>query len=92
MAIKCDVAGNVYVACGDGIEIFNPGGVLLGLIEISGGCSNFTFGKQGEVSSPPPQTVVCLQHSAIATRWVWQLVDILRSQVTTHNSRFSKKD
>lgn len=52
LAVQCDDAGNVYAACGDGIEIFNPGGVLLGLIEVSGGCSNFTFGKQGEVSIP----------------------------------------
>ncbi|KAK7928191.1 hypothetical protein PG985_005189 [Apiospora marii] len=49
IAVKCDDVGNVYAACGDGIEIWSPGGVPLGLIEVAGGCSAFCFGEQGEM-------------------------------------------
>ena len=49
VAVKCDDVGNVYAACGDGIEIWSPGGVPLGLIEVAGGCSAFCFGNQGEM-------------------------------------------
>ncbi len=34
--VRCDVAGNVYASCGDGLEVWNPGGVALGLIEVPG--------------------------------------------------------
>lgn len=47
--IKCDVHGNVYSGCGDGISIWSPGGVLLGKILVDGGVANFCFGKQGEM-------------------------------------------
>ena len=33
--IKCDTAGNVYSGCPDGINVWSPGGVLLGKIVIS---------------------------------------------------------
>lgn len=47
--IQCDVEGNVFAACGDGVEIWSPGGVPLGLIEIYGGCSCLCFGTKGEL-------------------------------------------
>ncbi|KAJ6072301.1 hypothetical protein N7467_010386 [Penicillium canescens] len=47
--IKCDLEGNVYSGCGDGIHVWSPGGVLLGRIRIDGGCANFCFGKDGEI-------------------------------------------
>ena len=47
--IKCDIHGNVYSGCGDGLNVWSPGGVLLGRIEIEGGVSNFCFGRDGEV-------------------------------------------
>lgn len=47
--IKCDLNGNVYSGCGDGIIIWSPGGVLLGRILIDGGVANFCFGRNGEV-------------------------------------------
>lgn len=47
--IKCDVHGNVYSGCGDGINVWSPGGVLLGKILVEGGAANFCFGKEGEV-------------------------------------------
>lgn len=47
--IKCDVFGNVYAGCGDGVNVWNTGGVLIGKILIEGGCANFCFGRGGEM-------------------------------------------
>lgn len=47
--IKCDLQGNVYSGCGDGINVWSPGGVLLGKILIPGGVSNFCFEKPGRI-------------------------------------------
>ncbi|KAF7520938.1 hypothetical protein PCG10_008681 [Penicillium crustosum] len=47
--IKCDLEGNVYSGCGDGINVWSPGGVLLGRIRVDGGVSNFCFGRNGEI-------------------------------------------
>lgn len=45
--IKCDLNGNVYSGCGDGINVWCAGGVLLGIIKVKGGAANFCFGKDG---------------------------------------------
>ncbi|UPL03194.1 hypothetical protein LCI18_014128 [Fusarium solani-melongenae] len=47
--IKCDLDGNVYSGCGDGVNIWSPGGVLLGKILVDGGVANFCFGAEGEL-------------------------------------------
>ena len=47
--IKQDIYGNVYSGCGDGINVWSPGGVLLGKILIKSGVSNFSFGRNGEI-------------------------------------------
>ena len=47
--IKCDMKGNVYSGCGDGINVWCPGGVLLGIIEVTGGAANFCFGREGSL-------------------------------------------
>ncbi|KAK1496376.1 SMP-30/Gluconolaconase/LRE-like region [Colletotrichum cuscutae] len=47
--IKCDVHGNVYSGCGDGVNIWSAGGVLLGKILVQGGAANFCFGRNGEI-------------------------------------------
>lgn len=47
--IKCDVHGNVYAGCGDGINIWNRGGTLIGKVLIEGGVANFCFGRNGEL-------------------------------------------
>ncbi|GAM82976.1 hypothetical protein ANO11243_009620 [Dothideomycetidae sp. 11243] len=47
--IKCDMNGNVYSGCGDGIEVWSPDGMLLGTIEVPGGVANFCFGEEGDV-------------------------------------------
>jgi gluconolactonase len=47
--IKCDVDGNVYSGCLDGISIWNSGGTLLGKVLIPGGIANFCFCRKGEI-------------------------------------------
>lgn len=47
--VKCDVRGNVYSGCGDGINIWSPGGHLIGKILVEGGVANFCFGRNGEI-------------------------------------------
>ncbi|CAK7229956.1 hypothetical protein SCUCBS95973_007408 [Sporothrix curviconia] len=47
--IKCDVRGNVYSGCGDGVHVWSPDGVLLGRIAVEGGAANFCFGRDGEM-------------------------------------------
>ncbi|KAF2661512.1 calcium-dependent phosphotriesterase [Lophiostoma macrostomum CBS 122681] len=48
-AVKCDAAGNVYAACGDGLNIWNSAGVLLGKVLVHKGISGFCFGNSGEL-------------------------------------------
>ncbi|KAI1381843.1 calcium-dependent phosphotriesterase [Hypoxylon crocopeplum] len=48
-AVACDKVGNVYAACADGVEVWSPGGVALGLIEVPGGCTSLCFGRDGEL-------------------------------------------
>ncbi|KAL4873856.1 hypothetical protein BDV12DRAFT_182174 [Aspergillus spectabilis] len=45
--IKCDMQGNVYSGCGNGLNVWSPGGVLIGKILIPGGVSNFCFARPG---------------------------------------------
>jgi gluconolactonase len=47
--IKCDMKGNVYSGCGDGVHVWTPGGTLVGKIYVPGGCANFCFGPAGEM-------------------------------------------
>ncbi|GAB7339890.1 hypothetical protein MBLNU457_6420t1 [Dothideomycetes sp. NU457] len=47
--IKCDLQGNVYSGCGDGLNVWNASGSLIGKIIIPGGVANFCFGRQGEI-------------------------------------------
>jgi gluconolactonase len=47
--IKCDVHGNVYSGCVDGVEVWNAAGTLIGRIMVDGGVANFCFGKDGEM-------------------------------------------
>jgi gluconolactonase len=45
--IKLDTAGNVYTGCGDGVQVFDPDGIMIGKILIEGGVPNLTFGGPG---------------------------------------------
>ncbi|KAI9732286.1 MAG: hypothetical protein M1818_007606 [Claussenomyces sp. TS43310] len=47
--IKCDVHGNIYSGCSDGVEVWKPTGSLLGKILVPGGVANFCFGSDGEM-------------------------------------------
>ena len=47
--IKCDMEGNVYSGCGDGVNVWSGGGTLLGKILVEGGIANFCFGRPGEM-------------------------------------------
>jgi gluconolactonase len=47
--IKCDRDGNVYSGCGDGLNAWSAGGVLLVKILVDGGIANFCFGRGGQV-------------------------------------------
>ncbi|KAH6892036.1 gluconolactonase [Thelonectria olida] len=47
--IKCDMDGNVYSGCGDGVNVWSAGGLLLGKIVVAGGAANFCFGRRGEM-------------------------------------------
>ncbi|RAK75422.1 SMP-30/gluconolactonase/LRE family protein [Aspergillus fijiensis CBS 313.89] len=47
--IKVDIHGNVYAGCGDGVNVWSAGGVLLGKIRVEGGVANFVFGEAGEM-------------------------------------------
>ena len=44
--LKCDISGNLYVGCGDGVRVFQPDGAYLGKIDIPGGCANLCFGGE----------------------------------------------
>ncbi|KAI1209841.1 uncharacterized protein F4807DRAFT_424620 [Annulohypoxylon truncatum] len=48
-AVVCDSNGNVFAACGDGVEVWSPGGSALGLIEVPGGCTGLCIGQPGEI-------------------------------------------
>ncbi|XHG05736.1 hypothetical protein AWENTII_008949 [Aspergillus wentii] len=47
--IKTDMQGNVYAGCGDGINVWSAGGILLGKILVDNGAANFGFGKGGQL-------------------------------------------
>ena len=47
--IKSDTKGNVYAGCGDGVNVWSPGGTLLGKILLEGGTGNLGFGEAGEL-------------------------------------------
>ncbi|CAD0096595.1 unnamed protein product [Aureobasidium mustum] len=47
--IKCDTVGNVYSGCGDGLNVWNAGGTLIGKVLVPGGVANFCFGRSGEL-------------------------------------------
>jgi len=48
--IKCDLQGNVYSGCNDGVNVWSAGGKLLGKIIVpGGGVANFCFTRKGEM-------------------------------------------
>lgn len=47
--VHVDSNGNVYAGCGDGIQVWNPSGVLLGKIYLGGTSANFQFAGDGRM-------------------------------------------
>jgi len=45
--IKCDVHGNVYSGCGDGVHVWDQVGTLIGKLLVGGCVANFNFAKNG---------------------------------------------
>ncbi|CAG8932842.1 unnamed protein product [Penicillium salamii] len=47
--IHCDSWGNVYAGCGDGVQVWNPSGKLIGKIYVGATSANFNFAGQGRM-------------------------------------------
>lgn len=47
--IHCDSNGNVYAGCGDGVQVFNPSGLLIGKIFLGETSANFQFAGTGRM-------------------------------------------
>jgi gluconolactonase len=47
--IHVDTKGNVYAGCGDGVQVYNPSGKLLGKIYIGSTSANFQFAGLGRM-------------------------------------------
>lgn len=47
--IKVDSKGNVYAGCGDGLNVWNAEGVLLGKVVVDTGVANFAIGDTGQL-------------------------------------------
>lgn len=45
--IKCDIRGNVYSGCGDGVHVWDSQGMLIGKVLVGGCVANFNFVKGG---------------------------------------------
>ncbi|KAI0485131.1 hypothetical protein GGR56DRAFT_616961 [Xylariaceae sp. FL0804] len=54
--IHCDSNGNVYAGCGDGVQVWNPSGKLLGKIYLGTTSANFAFAGTGRM-------VICAETS-----------------------------
>ncbi|KAJ5377541.1 uncharacterized protein N7496_004950 [Penicillium cataractarum] len=47
--IHCDSQGNVYAGCGDGVQVWNPSGKLIGKIYLGATSANFNFAGKGRM-------------------------------------------
>ncbi|KAH6628789.1 hypothetical protein F5144DRAFT_325114 [Chaetomium tenue] len=47
--IHVDTKGNVYAGCGDGVQVFNPSGKLIGKIYLGSISANFQFAGKGRM-------------------------------------------
>jgi gluconolactonase len=43
------VSSAIYSGCGDGLNVWSPGGSLIGKVVCPGGVANFCFTKKGEM-------------------------------------------
>ncbi|KAL2018225.1 hypothetical protein VTK56DRAFT_1132 [Thermocarpiscus australiensis] len=49
LGIMCDTKGIVYGGCTDGVIIWNPAGSMLGVIEVPGGVTSLSTGRDNEL-------------------------------------------
>lgn len=47
--IHVDTEGNVYIGCGDGVQVYDTSGKLLGKIYIGSVVANFQFAGRGRM-------------------------------------------
>ncbi|CAJ2513040.1 Uu.00g011590.m01.CDS01 [Anthostomella pinea] len=47
--VHCDSKGNVYAGCGDGVQVWNPSGKLIGKIYLGEVSANFNFAGKGRM-------------------------------------------
>ncbi|KAJ4298388.1 hypothetical protein N0V88_003418 [Collariella sp. IMI 366227] len=47
--IHVDTRGNVYTGCGDGVQVYNPSGKLIGKIYVGSTVANFQFAGKGRL-------------------------------------------
>ncbi|KAI0129442.1 D-lactonohydrolase [Xylariales sp. AK1849] len=47
--VHCDSKGNVYAGCGDGVQVWNPSGTLIGKIYLGTTSANFQFAGDGRM-------------------------------------------
>ncbi|KAI0025573.1 D-lactonohydrolase [Xylariomycetidae sp. FL0641] len=47
--LHCDSKGNLYAGCGDGVQVFNPSGTLIGKIYLGEVSANFNFAGDGRM-------------------------------------------
>lgn len=47
--VHCDTNGNVYSGAGDGVQVWNPSGTLLGKIYLGRSAANFRFAGKGRM-------------------------------------------
>ncbi|KAH9844573.1 calcium-dependent phosphotriesterase [Teratosphaeria destructans] len=45
--IHADTAGNVWIGVGDGVNVYNTEGILIGKFAVAGGAANFIFAPNG---------------------------------------------
>ncbi|KAK0636675.1 smp-30/gluconolaconase/lre-like region-containing protein [Bombardia bombarda] len=66
--IRCDKKGNVLVACDDGVETWSPSGMILGVIEVPGGVTSLSFGREYELFLCSEQRLWTVQSGDLPTR------------------------
>lgn len=47
--LHVDTKGNLYVGCGDGVQVYNPSGKLIGKIYLGSTSANFQFAGKGRM-------------------------------------------
>lgn len=87
--IKCDIDGNVYSGCGDGINVWSRGGVLLGTTVVEGGVANFCFGRRRAFHPKRKQIVACTARRTCQRRASQNLMESERYCMTCRDAPVS---